>query len=229
MLLHADTGSLAERQFFFFGSSSKRPWSFVGGLFLPFFFIRAWSPPVTSSSSSARRSWLCVIGFIIVVWDGLGLSSQKLMSEDTMSLNSKYSSQCDSTFDQKSVPRQPSQVQRHWLAANTVKSIGLHALWIIRILRYSGYGRTRVRPLLNFKWWEHIWIICYICLLTFHWVASTRKTDRQTDSSTAYQEMNSYAVPYLLCVTESFIRSSMALVLHCYQDKQEIIIRTWQY
>lgn len=53
--------------------------------------------------------------------------------------------------------------------------------------------------------------------------------ERQTDSSTAYQEMNSNAVPYLLCVTESFIRSSMALVLHCYQDKQEIIIRSWQY
>lgn len=59
--------------------------------------------------------------------------------------------------------------------------------------------------------------------LTLHWVASTSKIDRLHHT---YQEMNSNAILYLLCATESFNRSPMALVSQWYPDTQEIQVRT---
>lgn len=81
--------------FFFFFLVAPRRDNDLLLLFLPLFFDQSL---VATSSPSARRSWLWAIGSIIVVWaHGLGLRSQKVMSEDTMSPNSKYSSQRDST------------------------------------------------------------------------------------------------------------------------------------
>lgn len=128
-----------EAVFFFFLVAPRRDHDLLL-LFFPFFFlIRAWSPTPPQPD---------VIGFeplvLYLLFELTALVSahkrwcQKTQCHPTANILTSIGSLYSDDLIKA------TQVQKHRLAASTVKSIGLHALWIIRVWPYSRYDRTRV-------------------------------------------------------------------------------------